>query len=70
MDLPTTTWLLAAAAALTGLALWGTRRKRGFAEVSYVPWHGLLFVGILAICVLAAHLVTLLTGVPLRGAQR
>ena len=67
MDLPTTLALLAVAAALIGFSLWGTRRKRGFAEVSYVPWHGLLFVGILAFCVLAAHLVTLLTGVPLKG---
>ena len=70
MDLPTTVALMAAAAALIGISLWGTRRKRGFAEVSYVPWHGLLFVGILAFCVLAAHLVTVLTGVPLRGARR
>lgn len=70
MDLPTTAVLMAAAAALIGLSLWGTRRKRGFGEISYVPWHGLLFVGILAFCALAAHLVTLLTGVPLRGAQR
>ena len=52
------------------LSLWGTRRRRGFAEVSYVPWHVLLFVGILAFCVLAAHLVTLLTGVPFKGANR
>jgi hypothetical protein len=70
MDLPTTIALMAAAAVLVGLSLWGTRRKRGFAEVSYVPWHGLLFVGILGFCVLAAHLVTLLTGVPLKGGRR
>lgn len=70
MDLSTTVALMAAAAALIGLSLWGSRRKRGFAEVSYVPWHGLLFVAILAFCALAAHLLTLLTGVPLRGAQR
>ena len=70
MDLPTTSTLMALAAALIALSLWGTRRKRGFGEVSYVPWHGLLFVGILGFCVLAAHLVTLLTGVPLKGAVR
>lgn len=70
MDLPTTISLMVAAAVLVALSLWGARRKRGFAEVSYVPWHGLLFVGILGFCVLAAHLVTLLTGVPLKGSSR
>jgi hypothetical protein len=70
MDLPTTLALLAGAAALIGLSLWGTRRKRAFGQISYVPWHWLLFVGILAFCVLAAHLVTLLTGVPLKGRNR
>ena len=62
--------LLVAAVVAVALSLWGTRRRRGFAEVSYVPWHVLLFVGILAFCVLAAHLVTLLTGVPFKGANR
>jgi hypothetical protein len=70
MDLPSTLALMAAAALLVGLSLWGARRRRGFGEVSYIPWHGLLFVGILAFCLFAAHLVTLLTGVPLRGARR
>lgn len=70
MDLPTTVVLMLVAATLAALGLWGARRKRGFAEVSYVPWHGLLFVGILGFCVLAAHLVTLLTGVPLKGRGR
>lgn len=61
---------MALAALLVGLSLWGARRRRKIGEISYVPWHGLLFLGILAFCTLAAHLVTLLTGVPLRGTGR
>jgi hypothetical protein len=68
MDLQTTLLLMLAAAAVVGGSLLGTRRKaRRLGDVSYVPWHGLMFVGILAFCALAAHLVTLLTGVPLKG---
>lgn len=70
MDLPSTAVLLVAAALLVGVSLLGARRKPRFGQVSWMPWHGLLFVGILAFCMLAAHLVTLLTGVPLRGANR
>ncbi len=67
MDLRITCSLMLLTAALVGLSLWGVRRKRGFGEVSYVPWHGLLFLGILGFCIAAAHLVTLVTGVPLKG---
>lgn len=67
MNVPTTAMLMAVALLLVVSSLWGTRRRRRIGEISYVPWHGLLFLGILAFCVLAAHLVTLLTGVPLRG---
>lgn len=71
MDLRTTVTLMLLAAAVVGASLWGTRRKvRRLGDVSYVPWHGLLFIGILAFCVLAAHLVTLVTGVPLKGRMR
>lgn len=70
MDLRTTCILMLIAATLVGMSLWGVRRKRPLGEVSYVPWHGLLFLGILGFCVLAAHLVTLVTGVPLQGRAR
>lgn len=63
--------LMLLAAAVVGASLWGTRRKvRRLGDVSYVPWHGLLFIGILAFCVLAAHVVTLVTGIPLKGRGR
>jgi hypothetical protein len=70
MDLELTLTLMAAAALTGGVGLWGARRKRPIGEVSFVPWHGLLFVGILGFCALAAHLVTLTTGVPLKGMGR
>ncbi len=68
MDLQTTVMLMLLAAAVVGASLWGTRRKvRRLGEVSYVPWNILLFVGLLGFCILAAHLVTLTTGIPLTG---
>ncbi|MFC3711636.1 hypothetical protein ACFOMD_03580 [Sphingoaurantiacus capsulatus] len=68
MDFQTTVTLMLFAAALVGGSLWGTRRKvKRLGDVSYVPWNGLMFLGILVFCVLAAHLVTLMTGVPLKG---
>lgn len=70
MDIGTTLTLAAMAAVLVGVSLWGVRRKRPIGEVTFVPWHGLLFVGLLSLCALVAHLVTLMTGVPLRGAGR
>jgi uncharacterized membrane protein len=69
MDLETTAILFAAAAALLLWALWGVRRKRPFGEVSLMPWHGMLLIGIIACAMLGAHLLSLLTGahLPMRG---
>lgn len=70
MDTDLTLILMALAAALVVLGRWGATRPRPLGEVSLVPWHGLMFVGILGFGVLAAHLVTLTTGVPLKGPGR
>ena len=70
MDLTTTIVLMAISAAFIGLGMWGGYRKRPLGEVSLVPWNWLLFLGLLAFCTLAAHLVSLLTGVPVRGPAR
>jgi hypothetical protein len=70
MDLTTTIVLMAISAAIVVLGMWGARRKRPLGEVSLVPWNGMIFVGLVAFCSLVAHLVSLVTGVPLRGAGR
>jgi|GEM_PF-1438917 len=61
---------MAITAGLVGFGMWGAGRRRPIGRVSYVPWHGLMFVGLLGFCLLAAHLVTLATGVPLKGSGR
>lgn len=55
-------WTLVATA--TGLALvvwslWGTRRRRPFGRVSWVPWHGIMFAGLVIALFGAVHLLTL-----------
>jgi len=70
MDFTTTIVLMAISAALVGLGMWGPRRRRRLGEVSFVPWHGLLFVGLVSFFALLAHLVSLVTGVPVRGPGR
>ena len=54
--------LLATGAAATLWSLWGSRRRRGFGEVSLVPWTGIMFVGVTALVIGAAHLATLMGG--------
>jgi hypothetical protein len=56
MDRQTTLFLLGTGIALAVAGLLGARRKRPLGQVSFVPWNGLMFVGIIAACAAAAHL--------------
>lgn len=60
MDLTTTLAVAAVAAALFLWSLWGSRRKRPLGEVSLMPWNGILFVSLIGLIFMAAHLLTLL----------
>lgn len=65
MDMGTTLGWLTAAVTLGGLALWRIRRPYEIGNLPLLPWHGLLFVAILAALALLAHVLSLLTGQPL-----
>ena len=62
MDLEMTVGVLVVGAIATLASLWGTRRKRPFGRVSLVPWTAIMFVGVTALVICAAHLATLLGG--------
>ena len=62
MDMDATIVVLAAGAVATLAALWGSRRKRAFGTVSLVPWTAIMFVGVTALVIGAAHLATLFGG--------
>lgn len=66
MTLPET--LVALIATLGGLAvtLWGVRRPYRPGRIWRVPWHGLMALALVLLLGLVAHLITLLTGHPLR----
>lgn len=66
MNLFETVIIMLAAMAVAAWSLWGSRRKRPLGEVSLVPWTGMLFVALVVLFVMVAHLVSLLTGQPLR----
>lgn len=67
MDLRWTLVLLGAGLVLTGLGRWQEARPRDLGEVRLVPSTAIMAVGVLLSVLAAAHLVSLLTGVPLHG---
>jgi hypothetical protein len=67
VTLPWTLALLCAGIALSAFCRWYERRPRELGEVPLLPSTLLLALGVLMTVVAAAHLVTLLTGVPLKG---
>lgn len=62
MDRPTTLVIFAAAAVLAALALWGDRRRRTHPHehLALLPWHGLMFVSLVAMLFMGVHLLTLI----------
>lgn len=67
MSLFWTLLLLTAGLVLSAFCVWHQNRPRQPGEVSIFPSTLLLGLGLIVTVIAAAHLVTLLTGVPLRG---
>ena len=67
MGLKTTVAILIGAIALTLFATIRQRQPVKLGEAPLVPYLGLQFIGILAIFLMIAHLITLLTGRPFAG---
>jgi len=67
MSLAVTLVVLALAGAVFGFANWRSRRPRAPGEVSLVPWTAVQFLAAVAVLLMLAHLVTLMTGRPFAG---
>lgn len=67
MSLAVTISILVAALVVGALANYKTRQPVELGETRWIPYLGVQFVAILVVILMAAHLVTLLTGVPLVG---
>lgn len=67
MSLTVTISILVAALAVGAVANYRSRQPIELGETRWVPYLGVQFVAILVVVLMAAHLVTLLTGVPLVG---
>lgn len=67
MDVRWTLALLGVGLALTGLARWQETRPRELGEVRLFPVVAVMAAGVLLSVLAAAHLVSLLTGIPLHG---
>ncbi|MCB9944380.1 MAG: hypothetical protein H6851_12270 [Geminicoccaceae bacterium] len=67
MGMMPTLILLLAGLGLGGYCLWYERRPRELGDVGMFPSTILLMVSVLGVVLALAHLVTLVTGVQLRG---
>lgn len=67
LDLTDTLILLAAGLLVIGVSAWQVRRPYEPGRLPWVPWTAILFLGLLVSIVMAAHLITLVTGEPFRG---
>ncbi|MEZ5846010.1 MAG: hypothetical protein R3C70_04590 [Geminicoccaceae bacterium] len=67
MGLTTTVLLLLAGLVSGGFCLWYERRPKEIGEVRMFPSTIMLILSVVLVIVALAHLVTLVTGVPLRG---
>jgi len=67
MSLTTTLILMGAAASLLATAILLERRERKPGRPPLVPYPLLQFLALLAILLLAGHLISLVTGEPYRG---
>lgn len=67
MSLALTLAILLAALAIAGLANWRERRPRPLGRPPMVPYIAIQAIAILVIILMLAHLVSLLTGTPLKG---
>ena len=67
MGLVPTLVALGVAVAVFVLALALHRRPRDLGEVALLPYGGIQFVALVVAVLMAAHLITLMTGTPLIG---
>ncbi|MGI9509183.1 MAG: hypothetical protein ACR2QJ_07535 [Geminicoccaceae bacterium] len=67
MSLPITLFLLAASLLLVVFANWRERSERPLGKTPLLSYPALQMIGIVLAVLLVAHLVSLLTGQPLRG---
>ena len=67
MDMTTTLYLLALGVVMFGFANWRSRRPYQPGNLPLIPDTALQFVGVVIVIVMAAHLITLITGVPFAG---
>ena len=67
MSLELTLAVLFAALAVAVLANWRERRPREFGFPALVPYTALQVIAVVVVILMLAHLVSLLTGHPLRG---
>ena len=67
MSLAVTNSILIAALIVGAFANYKSRQPVELGKTSWIPFLGVQFVAILVVILMAAHLVTLLTGVPLKG---
>ncbi len=59
--------ILLAGAALAGWSNWKSRQSRDSLDPQLVPYNALQFIGLIIIFLMAAHLITLITGKPFTG---
>jgi hypothetical protein len=59
--------VLIAALAIAALANWRERRPRDFGRPPLVPYTAIQAIAVLVAILMLAHVVSLLTGQPLRG---
>jgi uncharacterized membrane protein YidH (DUF202 family) len=67
MSLGLTLVVLLAALAIAAYANWRERRPRDLGRPPLVPYTAIQLIAVVAIIVMLAHLVSLLTGQPLKG---
>lgn len=67
MSLTVTLVLLSAALTLVAFANWRERQERPLGKTPLISYPALQMIGIVFAVLLIAHLVSLLTGQPLRG---
>jgi uncharacterized membrane protein YidH (DUF202 family) len=67
MSLGLTLVVLLAALAIAAYANWRERRPRDLGRPPLVPYTAIQVIAVVAVIIMLAHLVSLLTGQPLKG---
>lgn len=67
MGLEFTFAMIGISLAVSGFCIWHQRRERPLGEVSLFPSTIVMILALLLLITSVAHLVSLLTGVPLKG---